>query len=139
MNRRSTLPILALLVALAPMAGAHDIVAPASVVADGAGHFSYPVVVTVDPAVEFGSIYIDGTDNTDLGETWIDGFCMVVIGPGADVFMVEGNLADVGDDGSVYFQYSLCDGWLGEATTVILAPTVGAEAATWTSVKGLYR
>lgn len=137
--KRTTLLAVATLLLLTVTAGAHDIVAPASVVADGAGHFSYPVVVTVDPAVEFGSIYIDGTVNTDLGETWIDGFCMQVIGPGDDLFMVEGNLADVGADGSVYFQYVLCDTWMGEVTTVIEAPSVSARATTWTTVRGLYR
>ena len=123
----------------AGLAGAHEIFVPAAVQADGAGHFSYEVTVTITAPVEFEFAYVNGLDNTDVGETWFDGFCLEVIAPGVYPWPIEGNLADTGLDGSVMFEHSMCDGWTGSGTTVILAPPVGSGSVNWSAVRGLYR
>ena len=131
--------LLIALTALVAVAGAHEIIAPTSVQADGSGHFSYEITVVITSAAEFATAELDGSDNTDV-ESWIaDGFCMVVIEPGTYSEIFEGNLIDVALAGSVSYSHSMCDGWTGAVTTVILAPVVGTENESWSAVKSLYR
>ena len=123
----------------AGLALAHEIDIPGAVETDGLGHFSYEVTVTVTEPIEFGFAYVNGTDNTNLGEMWYDGFCLEVLEPGVYPWPIEGDLVDTGADGSVYFEHNLCDNWTGVGTTIILAPTVAAEAESWSAVRARYR
>ncbi len=129
--------ILGLLMA-GPAVG-HELLAPTTVVADGAGHFSFVVSVEVTVAANNGSQYINGADNTDLGESWADGFCIGEWTPGHYPTIVSGNLSDPGLNGSVFFQHSLCDGWSGSATIDIQAPAVGVQTTRWGALKARYR
>jgi len=131
--------VIIFLAALVAMAGAHEISAPAAVQADGDGHFLYAITVVITSAIELEVVYLDGTDNTDLGSWIADGFCMVIVEPGTYTEIMEGNLLDVAADRTIFYQQSMCDGWLGEVTTVILAPVVGTENESWSAVKSLYR
>ena len=131
--------VLFTLVFLAASAGAHEFSAPATVVADGSGHFYYEVTVVITTPIEFAYVYVNGNDNTDIGEWFGDGFCLNVVEPGIYIDSVEGNLLDLSLDGSVYYEHAMCDGWIGSGTTVILAPTVGTDAVSWSVVKGRYR
>ena len=118
---------------------AHEFTVPESVTADVTGHFEFPVVVEITSPAEFGSIYVNGTDNTDLGEMWADGFCMMTIQPGTSTTMVEGNLTDQAIGGSVIYHHSMCDGWNGEGVVLILPNPVTAEPTSWSRLKAIYR
>ncbi len=120
-------------------AGAHQLLAPAEVQADASGQFSYEAVLIVSSPVAYGSGEIDGRDNTDLGWAHFDGFCMVVRQPGSYPWTIAGKLADPSHNGSVRYREALCDGWEGEVTTLILAPVVPLDTATWSTVKAMYR
>ncbi len=128
---------LALLLAATP-ALAHEISAPATVQADGAGHFTVDVTVTITSPIEFGYSQEWDLGNTDVG-MHADGFCTTVIEPGEYSWTVSGNLLDPTLDGEIGYEHYMCDGWTGYVTTVILAPTVSTEAETWSAVKALYR
>lgn len=138
---RPPIPIILVLVLVltAGLASAHQFTAPATVPADGAGHFSYEVTVVIESPIEFAYVYVNGLDNTDLGEWYGDGFCMTVVEPGTYLETVSGSLVDPGEQGSVYYEHAMCDGWTGSGTTVILPQTVGAESRSWSVLKGLYR
>jgi len=123
----------------AGLAGAHEIDAPGAVQAGGAGHFAYDIIVTITAPIEYGGSRLDGTDNTDLWAWVEDGWCVDMVEPGDYTIPIEGNLVDIGSDGSVYYEHGMCDGWTDNVTTVILAPTVGTEERSWSAVKGLYR
>lgn len=141
MNTSSRILVVALLAAVltASVAAGHSIILPQAVQADAAGHFTYDVIITISEPVEFGSEHMDGSDNTDIGVWWADGFCMSVINPGTFTTTIEGNLTDPAASGSVYYEFYVCDGWLGAGTTTILSLPVGTEATSWSAVKGLYR
>lgn len=124
---------------LATAAAAHEFSAPATVTADGDGHFSYEITIEISTATEFAFVDIDGTDNTDIGHFIGDGFCMVVIEPGIYTETMEGTLLDPYENGSVIYTHAMCDGWTGQGTTIILAPTVANTPVTWSGLKALYR
>ena len=123
----------------ATTAAAHEITAPPAVVADGAGHFSFTVTVGVTVETQQGSAVIDGTDNTNLGVTYLDGFCISTLAPGFYPWQITGNLADPHFGGSVQYSHSLCDGWNGSVTVNIIPPTVTVENLSWCTLKALYR
>jgi len=130
--------VIGLIAILAGAALAHEIGAPVAVQADGAGHFEVDVTITITSPIEFGFSQEWDLGNTDVG-MHADGFCMTVIEPAEYVWTVSGNLLDPTQNGEVGYEHSMCDGWTGYVTTVILAPTVSAEASTWSAVKALYR
>lgn len=123
---------------LTGMAGAHELWGPAVVAANGAGHFSYEIMVVISNPIELESLTIDGSDNTDVSDH-MDGFCMVVQEPSTSMIPIEGELVDLTKDGSVFFSQNMCDGWRGEITTIISVPVVSTENTTWSTVKSLYR
>lgn len=134
-----TISLLILIVTLsAGLATAHSISAPAYTQAEGDGHFSYDVTITITDPIEFACSYTDGTDNTDLGLTHADGFCTTVIEPGVLTWTIMGNLLDPELNGTVIYEHTMCDWWTGTTTTVILAPTVPVETTSWSSIKALY-
>ena len=120
-------------------AAAHELVLPAAVQADGAGHFAYEIVVVITESVPLAWVEMDGADNTDV-PSWIgDGFCIQPVEPGEYPYPVDGNLLDPHVDGSVFFAQTMCDGWAASDTTVVLAPSVDVGPSTWGAVKGMYR
>jgi hypothetical protein len=123
---------------LPAVAIAHSFESPEHVQADGAGNFSYQTTTTLTSPVAFGSLDVDGRDNTDLGWMHGDGFCIQTRQPGTYSWTVSGKLVDVTRHGSVTVRDSYCDGWTGEGTTVILAPVVSNEAQSWGAVKALF-
>lgn len=143
MGEKMKTPLLTLaclaLVFCSATAIAHEVTAPASVAADGAGHFSFTVLVEVTVATAQGSAYINGTDNTNLGETFLDGFCITTLDPGFYPWEITGDLTDPGLGGSVLYDHSLCDGWSGSVTVNIIPPAVAVEKLTWSTLKALYR
>ena len=120
-------------------ATAHELTAPTSVVADGAGHFSYVVMIEVTVATPNGSAYIDGRDNTSLGETYLDGFCISTLEPGFYPWVISGDLLDPSLGGSVYYEHYLCDNWTDSVTVNIIPPAVATEHLTWSTLKAQYR
>ncbi len=128
--------LLALLLA-APVLG-HELTGPGYVIADVQGHFKYNVTLVVTSATEFGSTFLDGTDNTDV-YVWIDGFCLQTMTPGTFVFEVDGNLVNESANGTVVSTVSLCDSWTGTVTTTVVPFPVTAEIQTWGTIKSLYR
>lgn len=124
---------------LAGMAGAHEIWGPPLVTANGAGRFSYDIILTISNPIEFGHLEIDGSDNTDVESIVMDGFCLSVQEAGTFLIPIEGKLVDLDKEGSVFFEQYMCDGWLGQVTTTISAPVVDVETTTWSTIKSLYR
>jgi len=115
----------------------HDLNGPHFVFADVLGHFSYDVTLVVTSTTEFGSTYLDGSDNTDL-EVWIDGFCLNAMEPGTSVIAVEGNLINESSNATVVSTVNLCDGWTNSVTTTVVPFPVASQASTWGTVKSLY-
>lgn len=131
--------IVSLLMLGAGGALAHEFQMPASVVADGAGHFAFDVVVIIVGPTDFSSTMTDGRDNTSLGQSWVDGFCMGTWASGTYVTTLEGDLLDPASGGSVTYNHNMCDGWSGTGTTQIIPPAVANEAVAWSSIKAVYR
>lgn len=123
----------------ATTATAHEVTAPAAVVADGAGHFSFTVTVEVTVETQQGSAVIDGRNNTNLGVTYLDGFCISALAPGFYPWHITGDLADPRFGGSVIYSHWLCDGWSGSVTVDIIPPTVAIENVSWCGLKASYR
>lgn len=134
---RVALIVLALLATAA--ASAHDLSAPAQVIADPDGHFAYEITIIIDPSVEFAFSEMDGSDNTDIGHLIADGFCMVVVEAGEYIWPVNGNLLEVDMQGSVIYTHAMCDGWQETVTTIVLPYVVATETQTWTTIKEFYR
>ena len=118
---------------------AHELTAPASVAADGAGHFTFTVLLEVTAPVAQGSAYINGTDNTSLGETYLDGFCISTLQPDFYPWVITGDLSDPGLGGSVYYEHDLCDNWTASVTVNIIPPAVTVEKMAWSTLKAQYR
>ncbi|MFN2370511.1 MAG: hypothetical protein ABR506_05070 [Candidatus Krumholzibacteriia bacterium] len=140
------LVLLGVTIAVAGLAGgaAADAVfmAPESVQADGAGHFSFTAVLTAgqDCVGYVGHAYV-GQDNVN-GSLWADTFCIdpQPVAPGTQYwFTVEGNLIDPGLPGTVWSHSAHCTGGGGEAITTVLAPVVPNDPDSWGSLKSRYR
>ncbi len=133
------LVLAATVLAMSGAAIAHELIMPAAVQADGSGHFEFEAIAVITEPIEFAYSYANGNDNTDIGEWYADGFCTTILEPGEYPWPFEGNLLDPAQNGSVYYEHVMCDNWMGSGTTIVLAPTVGTEAVSWSAVKGLYR
>jgi hypothetical protein len=120
---------------------AHTLEAPAAVLSDGDGHFSFEGVFTAGPGdAIFGYWTIDGSDNTDFGIIIADGFCIGTIEEGqVDILPVEANLVDLEENGSISIEYYICEDQIYFTETLILSPVVGVEKKTWGIIKALYR
>ncbi|MCP4090406.1 MAG: hypothetical protein GY746_11540 [Gammaproteobacteria bacterium] len=118
---------------------AHELHCPDYVPANGAGYFEYEVIITITSPAEFGYIWVDGTDNTDIGEWIADGFCMATWNPGQFTETVTGHLLNLHSSGSVVYEHYMCDGWTGIGTTIILPPAIGNETTSLGHVKNLFR
>jgi hypothetical protein len=141
MTRRAHLAlaaVLASLVAVAPLA-AHEISAPDVIQADGSGAFTWVITVTITSPIEFAYAEWDGTDNTDVGVQIADGFCMVVIEPGTQEFVIAGNLLDPTEQGSLTYTHAMCDGWDGTVSTTVLPPSVSVEQTSFSTLRERYR
>jgi hypothetical protein len=118
---------------------AHEFHCPDYVAANGDGYFEYEVVVTITSPAEFGYIWVNGNDNTDIGEWHADGFCMATWNPGQFTDTVTGHLLDLHSSGSVIYDHYMCDGWTGTGTTIILPPAINNETTSVGHVKNLFR
>ncbi len=136
---KTALLMITLLTLSVGAASAHELTAPATVAADGAGHFSFTVMLHVTVTAANGSIYINGLDNTDVGESIADGFCISDLAPGFYPWTISGNLTDLSLGGSVSYEHSLCDGWIDTVTVNIIPPAVGLELTSWSTIKARYR
>ena len=116
--------------------------APESVQADGAGHFSFEsVLIAGQDCVGYtGHAYV-GQENID-GGLWADTFCIEPqpVAPGALYrFTVEGSLVDPGRSGTIWSHAAHCTGGGGEGLTIVLAPAVPDDPDSWGSLKSRYR
>lgn len=116
--------------------------APGTVQADGAGHFSFvSVLIAGQDCVGYtGHAYV-GQDNVS-GSLWADTFCIdpQPVAPGTQYwFTVEGDLIDPGQSGAIWSHSAHCTGGGGEAVTTVLAPTVPDDPQSWGSLKSRYR
>ncbi len=131
--------LLVALLLISTTLSAHEFHCPDYVAANGAGYFEYEVIVTITSPAEFGYIWIDGTDNTDIGEQIADGFCIATWGPGQFSETVFGHLLDLHSSGSVIYEHYMCDNWTGTGTTIILPPEVANKTTSLGHVKTLFR
>ncbi|MFO7653975.1 MAG: hypothetical protein R6X25_09155 [Candidatus Krumholzibacteriia bacterium] len=139
-SRRMVIVALALLLAPA-FAAAHELTAPEVVVADGDGNFTFDVTLEVTAAAGDGAIDIE-TENTDLYQVHIDGFCLSTLEPGSQVHTVTGSLLNPAANGLIVYTRSLCDGFEATVSTLIQEPVVSTGRAgpcSWSVLKTVYR
>jgi hypothetical protein len=121
------------------LAQAHSLIAPGSVQANAAGHFSYEVHLQVSATTQFAYSEWDGTDNTTIGHVTADGFCLQVVPAGLHVITITGDLLNPTTTGTVHYTHALCDSWQATVTTTVIPYPVAAPAQTWSAIKSLYR
>ena len=114
--------------------------APAAIVADADGTFSYTAAFTYPPqGAKFGAVTIEGVENVAYG--WVgDGFCMQFVAGGTvDSLRVEAALTNPGAPGAVVVTFDICSPDAHEtATTMILPHVVPLAPARWSALKADY-
>ena len=128
---------------LLPLAArAQTMEAPPVAVADGGGAAAYTVRMTYPASgAFFGGYTIMPVENIGEGGVFIDGFCMSWVDGGSVAeWTVEVVLADPSTNGQVDFDWFGCSpNFTLTARTLIVAPSVGNETPTWSTLKRSFR
>jgi len=126
---------------LALPVAAHTLTAPATIQADGDGHYESTATFLVGPgSVWLAAMNIYGTENSGANELMIDYFCTTEFTEGEQLeFPIVGQLVNLDQGAMVSVQVFDCDEIEYWVEVEVLNPTVSKKSRSWGKVKGHYQ